>query len=159
MYDPQCHEILLTGKQSTVRGPSFSPFSSKSSPRRDNSLSLGRGLWNKEGETGEKFRVKPSNISVKYTKYSPYDSWKAGASCRGQFLFFLLVRHDNYCPFCSTNAEPDVRVLRWLTRVSSGSVELLTDGKRIGARTFILLFRLPYFSSRTKATQGCVLAT
>ena len=69
MYDPQCHDIVLTGKEFTARGPSFSTFSTKSSPRRDNSLSLGRGLWNEKGETGEKFRVKPSNISVKYTKY------------------------------------------------------------------------------------------
>ena len=69
MYDPQCHEILLTGKESTARRPSFSTFSTKSSPRRDNSLSLGCGLLNEKGETGGKFRVKPSNISVKYTKY------------------------------------------------------------------------------------------
>ena len=69
MYDPQCYEILLTGKQSSARGPSFSTFSTKSSPRRDNSLSLGCGLLNEKGETGGKFRVKPSNISVKYTKY------------------------------------------------------------------------------------------
>ena len=75
------------------------------------------------------------------------------------FFFFLLVRHDNYCPFCSTNAEPDVRVLRLLTRVSSGSVELLSDGKNIGALTFILLFTLPNFSSQTKSYTGCVLAT
>ena len=34
----------------------------KSLPRRDNSLSLGRGLWNKKGEAGGKSRVKPSNI-------------------------------------------------------------------------------------------------
>ena len=69
IYDPQRHGILLTGKQSTARRPSFSTFSSKSSPRRDNSLSLGSGLWNKKDETGGKFRVKPSNISVKYSKY------------------------------------------------------------------------------------------
>ena len=69
MYDPQCLEILLTDKQSIARGPSFSTFSSKSSPRRDKSLSVGRGLWNEKGETGGKFKVKPSNISAKYTKY------------------------------------------------------------------------------------------
>ena len=68
MYEPQCHEILLIFKQSTARGPSFSTFSTKSSPRRDNSLSLGRGLWNEKGETDGKSRVKPSKISVKYTK-------------------------------------------------------------------------------------------
>ena len=55
MNEPQCQEILLTGKE-------------KSSSWRDNSLSVGRGLWNEKGETGGKSRVKPSNISVKYTK-------------------------------------------------------------------------------------------
>ena len=65
----------------------FLLFQKKSSSRRDNSLSVGRGLWNEKGETDGKSRVKPSNISVKYTKYWPYDSWKAGASCRGRFLF------------------------------------------------------------------------
>ena len=68
MYEPQCHEILRTGKQSTARGPSFSTFSKKSPSWRDNSLSVGCGLLNEKGETGGKSRVKPSNISVKYTK-------------------------------------------------------------------------------------------
>ena len=50
IYDPQRHEILLTGEQSTPRGPSIFYLFTKSLPRRDNSLSLGRGLWNKKGE-------------------------------------------------------------------------------------------------------------
>ena len=62
IYDPQRYEILLTGEQSTPRGPSIFYLFTKSLPRRDNSLSLGRGLWNKKGEAGGKSRVKPSKI-------------------------------------------------------------------------------------------------
>ena len=147
MYDPQCREILLTGKQYTARRPSFSTFSSKSSPRRDNSLSFECSLWNEKGETENTQSINPVRAE------------KRERLAEAGLFFFLLVKHNIYCPFCSTNAKPDVRVLRWLTRVSSGSVELLSDGKRIGALTFVLLFRLPCFSSRTKSYAGCVLAT
>ena len=67
IYDPQRHEILLTDKESTARGSSFSTFSKKFIIE-DGQLSVGRGLCNEKGETDGKSRVKPSNISVKYTK-------------------------------------------------------------------------------------------
>ena len=56
---------------------------------------------------------------------------------RAGFTFFLLVKDNIYCPFCSSNAEPDLRLLRWLTHVASDSVELLRDGERMRPTTVI----------------------
>ena len=56
---------------------------------------------------------------------------------RASFTFFLLVKDNIYCPFCSSNAEPDLRLLRWLTYVASGSMELLRGGERMIPTTVI----------------------
>ena len=56
---------------------------------------------------------------------------------RAGFTLFLLVKDNIYCPFCSSNAEPDLRLLRWLTHVASGSVELLRGGERMIPTTVI----------------------
>ena len=56
---------------------------------------------------------------------------------RASFTFFLLVKDNIYCPFCSSNAEPDLRLLRWLTHVVTGFVELLRGGERMIPTTFI----------------------
>ena len=77
----------------------------------------------------------------------------------GAGFTFFLVGHNIYCPFRSTNVKPNFRLLKWLTHVTSGFVELFSGGKRIGALTFIYMFLLPYFSSRTKSYAGFVLAT
>ena len=127
----------LTDRQTVV-----CTFSSKSSPRRENSLSFECSLWNEKGETENTQSINPVRAE------------KRERLAEAGLFFFLLVKHNIYCPFCSTNAKPDVRVLRWLTRVSSGSVELLSDGKRIGALTFILLLDCLIFHQGPKATRA-----
>ena len=62
---------------------------------------------------------------------------KRARIARASFTFFLLVKDNIYCPFCSSNAEPDLRLLRWLTYVASGSVELLRGGERMIPTTVI----------------------